>query len=60
MMFAKLSYLNNEMYLTLPTLFNADVDDQTKDNWHWGGILLIILFHILTDLNRLENIKINL
>ena len=33
-MFAKLSYLNNEMYLTLPTLFNADVDayaDQTKD-----------------------------
>ena len=66
MMFAKLSYLNNEMYLTLPTLFNVDVyayalirqrPSCTAEEFY---ILLIITFHIVTDLNRLENIKINL
>ena len=71
MMFAKLSYLNNELYLTVPTLvFHVDVDvdvdavltDQTKDTGTGEEfyILLIISFHIFTDLNRLENVKIYL
>ena len=53
------------MYLTPPTPCSVDVDaDQTKDQLSCTGeefyILLIITFHIVTDLNRLENIKINL
>ena len=52
MMFAKLSYLNNAMYLTLPTLFNAHVDahaDQTKDQLHSideRGILYFVNYHV--------------